>query len=176
MFKTTVISALLASATLVSAGGPAEICTSKGGTSCTEYQITKDCCAAVDQNTRFDEVFTQCIPLLANGINTGGMVECCESRGAGSAEVKIGADKLVCTGGPAEICTSKGGTSCTEYQITKDCCAAVDQNTRFDEVFTQCIPLLANGINTGGMVECCESRGAGSAEVKIGADKLVCSR
>ncbi|TIC70764.1 hypothetical protein E3Q00_04482 [Wallemia mellicola] len=94
MFKTTVISALLASATLVSAGGPAEICTSKGGTSCTEYQITKDCCAAVDQNTRFDEVFTQCIPLLANGINTGGMVECCESRGAGSAEVKIGADKL----------------------------------------------------------------------------------
>lgn len=90
------IPALLASATFVAAGGPAEICTSKSGFGCTEYQITKDCCEAVDQNTHFDEVFTQCVPFLANGINTGGMVDCCESRGAGSEEVKIGADKTVC--------------------------------------------------------------------------------
>lgn len=34
--------------------------------------------------------------------------------------------------------------------------------------------LLANGINTGGMVDCCESRGAGSREEKIGADTVVC--
>ncbi|TIB09628.1 hypothetical protein E3P89_03144 [Wallemia ichthyophaga] len=90
MFKLITVSALLSTIALVAAGGPAEVCTSRGG-GCVEYQITKDCCAAVDQNTRFDEVFHQCIPLLANGINTGGMVDCCEGRGAGSREEEIGA-------------------------------------------------------------------------------------
>ncbi|KAF9526267.1 hypothetical protein CPB83DRAFT_795044 [Crepidotus variabilis] len=76
-------------------------------------------------------------------------------------------------GGP-EVCVSKGPASCVDYQVTKDCCAAVDQSARFDEVFTQCVPWAVNGINTGGMVDCCESRGCGSAEEQLGADHTVC--
>ncbi|TIA78750.1 hypothetical protein E3P81_04134 [Wallemia ichthyophaga] len=109
MFKLITVSALLSTVTLVAAGGPAEVCTGGGG--CVERQITKDCCAAVNQNTRFDEVFHQCIPRnlglalqrttltiykVVNGINTGGMVDCCESRGAGSREEDIGAATSVC--------------------------------------------------------------------------------
>ncbi|TIA87637.1 hypothetical protein E3P99_03045 [Wallemia hederae] len=105
MFKLVTVSALLATAALVSAGGPAEVCTRNGNcwpvvhriSKLTRYLlVTKDCCASVDQNTRYDEVFHQCIPLLANGINTGGMVECCESRGAGSREEEIGAATGTC--------------------------------------------------------------------------------
>ncbi|TIB06923.1 hypothetical protein E3P93_04134 [Wallemia ichthyophaga] len=33
---------------------------------------------------------------------------------------------------------------------------------------------VVNGINTGGMVDCCESRGAGSREEDIGAATSVC--
>ncbi|KIY66062.1 hypothetical protein CYLTODRAFT_455739 [Cylindrobasidium torrendii FP15055 ss-10] len=76
-------------------------------------------------------------------------------------------------GGP-EVCTSKGVANCVDYQVTKDCCAAVSQSARFDEVFSQCVPWAVNGINTGGMVECCESRGCGSAAEQLGADHNVC--
>ncbi|KIY64889.1 hypothetical protein CYLTODRAFT_357798 [Cylindrobasidium torrendii FP15055 ss-10] len=78
-------------------------------------------------------------------------------------------------GGP-EVCTSKGPSTCVDYQVTKDCCAAVDHSARFDEVFTQCVPWQVNGINTGAMVECCESRGCGSAAEALGSSHAVCSR
>ncbi|TIA94641.1 hypothetical protein E3P92_04152 [Wallemia ichthyophaga] len=123
MFKLITVSALLSTVTLVAAGGPAEVCTGGGG--CVERQITKDCCAAVNQNTRFDcsinvslslgfnllakrsnsisrnlglalQRTTLTIYKVVNGINTGGMVDCCESRGAGSREEDIGAATSVC--------------------------------------------------------------------------------
>ncbi|KIY69248.1 hypothetical protein CYLTODRAFT_394003 [Cylindrobasidium torrendii FP15055 ss-10] len=79
----------------------------------------------------------------------------------------------VLAGGP-EVCVSKGPANCVDHQVTKDCCAAVDHNARFDEVFNQCVPWTANGINTGAMVECCESRGCGSDAEELGADHTVC--
>ncbi|TIB84134.1 hypothetical protein E3Q19_04462 [Wallemia mellicola] len=94
MFKSLALVAILA--TYVTAGG-SEVCLNKQK-GCVEYQITKDCCAHVDQSehiltirsAHFDE-FTSltgclrtCIPYTANGINTGDMVDCCEGRGAGS--------------------------------------------------------------------------------------------
>ncbi|TIB28132.1 hypothetical protein E3P86_03921 [Wallemia ichthyophaga] len=95
MFKLITVSALLSTFALVAAGGPAEFYMFIKADENFSL-VTKDCCAAVDQNTRFDEVFHQCIPLLANGINTGGMVDCCEGRGAGSREEEIGAATSVC--------------------------------------------------------------------------------
>ncbi|TIA85706.1 hypothetical protein E3P99_03913 [Wallemia hederae] len=90
MFKLITLSAVLSAAALVAAGGP------EVGGGCVEYQITKDCCAAVDQSSRFDELNKQCLPYAVNGINTGGMVDCCESRGAGSREESFGADHEMC--------------------------------------------------------------------------------
>ncbi|TIA85707.1 hypothetical protein E3P99_03912 [Wallemia hederae] len=78
MFKLITLSAVLSAAALVAAGGP-------------EVGITKDCCAAVDQSSRFDEKNKQCLPYTANG-----MVDCCESRGAGSREESFGADHDMC--------------------------------------------------------------------------------
>ncbi|TIB74574.1 hypothetical protein E3Q22_04171 [Wallemia mellicola] len=63
--------------------------------------------------------------------------------------------------GGSEVCLNKR-VGCVEYQITKDCCAAVDQSAHFEEISATCIPYTSNGINTGDMVDCCESRGAGS--------------
>ncbi|EOQ98847.1 hypothetical protein J056_002800 [Wallemia ichthyophaga EXF-994] len=93
MYKLATLSALLSAIALVAAGGP-EICTGSGG--CTEYQITKDCCAAVDQSARFDELLKQCVPYGVNSIDTGAMVSCCESRGAGSSAESFGADNPTC--------------------------------------------------------------------------------
>ncbi|TIB68525.1 hypothetical protein E3Q23_04403 [Wallemia mellicola] len=86
MFKSLALVAILA--TYVTAGG-SEVCLNKQK-GCVEYQITKDCCAHVDQSARFEEstaltgCLRTCIPYTANGINTGDMVDCCEGRGAGS--------------------------------------------------------------------------------------------
>ncbi|TIB97352.1 hypothetical protein E3Q18_02639 [Wallemia mellicola] len=95
MFKTILIPALLATSALVLAGGP-EICTGKGG--CAEYQITKDCCAEVDHSEKAPYLPTnsKCVPYTNNGINTGGMVDCCASRGAGSKEVKLALSADLC--------------------------------------------------------------------------------
>ncbi|TIB78656.1 hypothetical protein E3Q06_04344 [Wallemia mellicola] len=93
MFKIILIPALLATSALVLAGGP-EICTGKGG--CAEYQITKDCCAEVDHSAHYDEQSRKCVPYTSNGINTGGMVDCCASRGAGSKEVKLALSADLC--------------------------------------------------------------------------------
>ncbi|TIB97606.1 hypothetical protein E3Q10_03495 [Wallemia mellicola] len=79
MFKVLFFAPLLA---LVAAGG-SEVCLNKKA-GCVEAQITKDCCAAVKQSAYFSEVSSTCVPYAANGINTGDMVDCCESRGAGS--------------------------------------------------------------------------------------------
>ncbi|KAH8823946.1 hypothetical protein DL96DRAFT_1615890 [Flagelloscypha sp. PMI_526] len=71
-------------------------------------------------------------------------------------------------GGP-EICTNKlDGTGGTNYQVTKDCCAAVHQAAFFNEVIHVCEPnggVVGNSIDTGEMVICCTSRGCGSAAV-----------
>ncbi|KAL0569430.1 hypothetical protein V5O48_012534 [Marasmius crinis-equi] len=76
--------------TLAIAGGP-EICTNnKDGSGGTNYQVTKDCCAAVDQAAFFNEVTQVCEPdggVLGNSVDTGAMVDCCSSRGAGSKAV-----------------------------------------------------------------------------------------
>lgn len=51
---------LYAAETLVKRGGP-EICTSnKDGTGETDQQVTKDCCAAVNQKAYFNEVEKVC--------------------------------------------------------------------------------------------------------------------
>ncbi|KAF2669559.1 hypothetical protein BT63DRAFT_364280, partial [Microthyrium microscopicum] len=68
-------------------------------------------------------------------------------------------------GGP-QICThNKDGSGGTNYQVTKDCCAAVKQKTYFNEAEKKCMGpggWYDNAVNTGGMVDCCTSRGAGS--------------
>ncbi|TIA69447.1 hypothetical protein E3P92_03561 [Wallemia ichthyophaga] len=91
MYKLATLSALLSAIALVAAGGP-EICTGSGG--CTEYQ---------NQSARFDELLKQCVPCLmanerygVNSIDTGAMVSCCESRGAGSSAESFGADNPTC--------------------------------------------------------------------------------
>ncbi|TIB97738.1 hypothetical protein E3Q16_04403 [Wallemia mellicola] len=105
MFKTILIPALLATSALVLAGGP-EICTGKGG--CAEYQITKDCCAEhittsspgkqnpPKEKAPYLPTNSKCVPYTSNGINTGGMVDCCASRGAGSKEVKLALSADLC--------------------------------------------------------------------------------
>ncbi|KAL0059940.1 hypothetical protein AAF712_013287 [Marasmius tenuissimus] len=74
----------------------------------------------------------------------------------------------VLAGGP-EICTNnKDGSGGTNYQVTKDCCAAVNHKAYFNEVAKQCMGYggpLDNAVDTGKMVECCSSRGAGSKAV-----------
>jgi len=95
-------------------------------------------------------------------------------------------------GGP-EVCVSKGPANCVDRQVTKgtfpylhsfeesipnliysDCCVAVNHDARFDEVFNQCVPWNVNGLDTGAMVECCESRGCGSRAEGLGASHTVC--
>ncbi|KAJ8076098.1 hypothetical protein PM082_022083 [Marasmius tenuissimus] len=77
--------ALLASSVL---GGGVMTCTNnKDGSGGTNYQVTKDCCAAVNHAAFFNELFKQCWPNSGppgNDVDTGKMVECCTSRGAGS--------------------------------------------------------------------------------------------
>lgn len=75
---------------LSSLGGP-EICTSNlDGSGETDEQVTKDCCAAVNQQAYFNEAEKQCQPYgghLGNSVDTGAMVQCCSSRGRGSKAV-----------------------------------------------------------------------------------------
>ncbi|KAK1225888.1 hypothetical protein PQX77_011161 [Marasmius sp. AFHP31] len=74
----------------------------------------------------------------------------------------------VLAGGP-EICTNnKDGSGGTNYQVTKDCCAAVNHKAYFNELVQQCMGYggpADNAVDTGKMVECCGSRGAGSKAV-----------
>ncbi|KAJ8073245.1 hypothetical protein PM082_020115 [Marasmius tenuissimus] len=68
------------------AGGP-QICTNKDGSGGTNVQVTKDCCAAVNHKAYFNELSKQCMGYVGpidNAVDTGKMVECCSSRGAGS--------------------------------------------------------------------------------------------
>ena len=64
-------------------------------------------------------------------------------------------------------CTvNKNGKGATNYQVTKDCCAATKETgtTGFNEASWECQDALGagNGINLGRFVQCCGSRGAGS--------------
>ncbi|KAK7020182.1 hypothetical protein VNI00_017830 [Paramarasmius palmivorus] len=89
-FSTTIAAIILAVTSLVAAGGP-EICTKRtDGTGGTDYQVTKDCCAAVKHKAYFNEVVKECWPNAGpwgNSVNTGEMVKCCASRGCGSSAV-----------------------------------------------------------------------------------------
>lgn len=50
----------------------------------------------------------------------------------------LAAERLVKRGGP-EVCTSNlDGTGETDEQVTKDCCAAVNQKAYFNEVEKVC--------------------------------------
>ncbi|KAH8814511.1 hypothetical protein DL96DRAFT_1472052, partial [Flagelloscypha sp. PMI_526] len=68
-----------------------------------------------------------------------------------------------------EICTNnKDGSGGTNYQVTKDCCAAVNQAAFFNELTHVCEPdggVLGNSVDTGAMVSCCSSRNCGSSAV-----------
>ena len=72
------------------------------------------------------------------------------------------------SGGP-EICTANlDGSGETDEQVTKDCCAAVNQQAYFNEVQKECMPYsgpAGNSVDTGAMVKCCSSRGRGSKAV-----------
>ncbi|KAK7041627.1 hypothetical protein VNI00_009222 [Paramarasmius palmivorus] len=90
-FPTTAVAAtILAATSFVTAGGP-EICTkNKDGSGGTDYQVTKDCCAAVNHKAYFNEAAKQCWPQsgpLGTEVDTGEMVKCCASRGCGSKAV-----------------------------------------------------------------------------------------
>ncbi|KAK1215647.1 hypothetical protein PQX77_021711 [Marasmius sp. AFHP31] len=69
-------------------------------------------------------------------------------------------------GGGVMVCTNnKDGGGGTNYQVTKDCCAAVNHKAFFNELFKYCSPNSGppgNSVDTGAMVKCCSSRGAGS--------------
>ncbi|EIM81889.1 uncharacterized protein STEHIDRAFT_124761 [Stereum hirsutum FP-91666 SS1] len=71
-------------------------------------------------------------------------------------------------GGP-EICTANlDGSGETDEQVTKDCCAAVNQQAYFNEAEKECQPYgghFGNSVDTGAMVQCCSSRGRGSKAV-----------
>jgi hypothetical protein len=71
-------------------------------------------------------------------------------------------------GGP-EICTANlDGSGETDEQVTKDCCAAVNQQAYFNEAEKQCWPYsgpAGNSVDTGAMVKCCSDRGRGSKAV-----------
>ncbi|TIB72335.1 hypothetical protein E3Q23_03424 [Wallemia mellicola] len=90
----TLSAALLSAVTCVTAGGPVVCTHNVGGATCVDHQVTKDCCAAVDHSARYDEVFSQCIPWAINGLNTGDMAECCESRGDSSRAEDVGAEHV----------------------------------------------------------------------------------
>lgn len=65
------------------------------------------------------------------------------------------------------VCTiNTNGKGPTNYQVTKDCCAATKEKgtTGFNEAAKICQDALGtgNGINLGRFVACCGSRGAGS--------------
>lgn len=69
--------------------------------------------------------------------------------------------------GYAEVCLVKS-RGCIDYQVTKDCCAAVGGQQHFDEIDHVCKSnnlCGGNSVNIGKMVTCCEGRGAGSREV-----------
>ncbi|EIM79978.1 uncharacterized protein STEHIDRAFT_163232 [Stereum hirsutum FP-91666 SS1] len=75
--------------------------------------------------------------------------------------------------GDPEICTDAlDGSGCANYQVTKDCCAAVNQKAYFNEVSTECWPYsgpAGNSVDTGAMVKCCSSRGKGSSATNYGS-------
>ncbi|KAJ1018578.1 hypothetical protein NDA16_004860 [Ustilago loliicola] len=80
--------ALIAAATSVQ-GAHWAICTNNtNGTGGTNYQVTKDCCAATQEHdtTNFIETAQECMDAvgLGNGLNLGRFIACCGSRGAGS--------------------------------------------------------------------------------------------
>ncbi|KAJ8073246.1 hypothetical protein PM082_020116 [Marasmius tenuissimus] len=71
----------------VTAGGPISCTNNKDGSGGTNYQVTKDCCAAVNHKAYFNELEKRCMGYggpIDNAVDTGKMVECCNSRGAGS--------------------------------------------------------------------------------------------
>lgn len=98
--------ACLASTTLA---GQGEICKQKDR-NCIDYQTTKDCCAAsAGGATHFREDLHICANdnlVSDNSLNTGAMVQCCESRGMGSQEVPSTGD----VGLPGK-CSNKRGLS-----------------------------------------------------------------
>ncbi|KAJ8073267.1 hypothetical protein PM082_020139 [Marasmius tenuissimus] len=65
-----------------------------------------------------------------------------------------------------QICTNnKDGSGGTNVQVTNDCCAAVNHKAYFNKLSKQCMGYggpIDNAVDTGKMVECCSSRGAGS--------------
>ncbi|KAK1223066.1 hypothetical protein PQX77_014065 [Marasmius sp. AFHP31] len=83
----TILAIVASLAGSVLAGGP-EICTNnKDGSGGTNVQVTKDCCAAVNHKAYFNELEKKCMGYggtFDNAVDTGKMVECCSSRGAGS--------------------------------------------------------------------------------------------
>ena len=70
--------------------------------------------------------------------------------------------------GYAEVCTNDmNGGGGTNYQVTKDCCAAVRHHAYFSEVARQSWPYSGPAGNDvdGAMVRCCSTRGARSKAV-----------
>ncbi|KAJ9477215.1 hypothetical protein PHBOTO_006444 [Pseudozyma hubeiensis] len=70
-------------------------------------------------------------------------------------------------GARSAYCTTElNGTGPSNYQITKDCCAATREHrtTAFWENDHKCWDAagFGNGINLGRFVKCCGDRGAGS--------------
>ncbi|KAJ8073248.1 hypothetical protein PM082_020118 [Marasmius tenuissimus] len=68
-------------------------------------------------------------------------------------------------GGPISCTKNKNGSGGTNYQVTKDCCAAVKHKAYFNELEKRCMGYggpADNAVDTGKMVKCCNSRGAGS--------------
>ncbi|CAO1627200.1 unnamed protein product [Sympodiomycopsis kandeliae] len=84
--------------------GYAEVCLNKQR-GCIDYKVTKDCCAAVGGQQHFDERDHICKSndlCGGNSVDIGKMVTCCESRGAGSRELKYGGICLPQNGGPGK--------------------------------------------------------------------------
>ncbi|TIB60201.1 hypothetical protein E3P77_04145 [Wallemia ichthyophaga] len=110
MFKLITVSALLSTVTLVAAGGPAEVCTGASKDKSLRIAVQPSIKThalmkcSINVSREFGSVSlglalqrtTLTIYKVVNGINTGGMVDCCESRGAGSREEDIGAATFVC--------------------------------------------------------------------------------
>lgn len=68
-------------------------------------------------------------------------------------------------GGPIACMMNSDGSGDIDYNVTKDCCAAVNHKAYFNELSHKCMDYAGpagNSVDWGAMVRCCGNRGRGS--------------